>query len=169
MKNIKMAWQSNNRISKSHRDLEVKQVYCWVITKDSKILVVSKDGENWQLPGGKPNSANENIQSTVVREIEEETGLDLEYYKNSIEIFGYYIVSENQDTKDNIFLQIRTKISIYIDSDDLSLEPQEDESQDESDKIKYVKAVTINQLVSLIPWMKSTGEYKVISLDLLYE
>ena len=38
MKNIKMAWQSNNRISKSHIDLEVKQVYCWVITKDSKIL-----------------------------------------------------------------------------------------------------------------------------------
>jgi hypothetical protein len=34
--------------------LTIRQVYCWIFDAKNRIVVVSKDGTNWQLPGGKP-------------------------------------------------------------------------------------------------------------------
>jgi len=47
-----------------------------VCTRDEHILLVSKDGARWSLPGGRP-AKGEALLETAARELREETGLNV--------------------------------------------------------------------------------------------
>ena len=88
-----MKWVESNNILNSDRALQVRQVYVWAIDKNKKFLIVSKDGNNWQLPGGKPD-ANEPMVATASREMPEETGVNISDNISDLDFFGYYRVRD---------------------------------------------------------------------------
>lgn len=162
MDNIKMTWVANNRVKSADRSLPILQVYTWIFTADKRILIVSKDGKNWQLPGGKP-AMKESLVNTAIREVIEETGLDLTGYKEGLIFFGYYIVEDTSRDKDNKVLQIRYYCDIPGSASDIVIGvDREDQDQLETEKIKFVKTTTIEQATELIPWLKSAGEFTAL-------
>lgn len=73
-----MNWYDYNKKSKHDlHTLTVKQVYCWIFDKEGRIVVVSKDGDKWQLPGGKPEHA-ESFESAL-----NEAGLKLQLFRTN--------------------------------------------------------------------------------------
>jgi 8-oxo-dGTP pyrophosphatase MutT (NUDIX family) len=140
--------------SKLSTDLPVRQVYVWLLDKAGNVVIVSKDGENWQMPGGKPN-VGEPIQDTAVREALEETGLDISGSKADIKIFGYYGVEELDDASKVIdrFVQVRTWLKFDYWG---VLEPKEPE---DSEAVKYAKAVPLGDLPKYITWIAEKDEY----------
>lgn len=75
---------------------KVKFSVCALIfNEDGKILAVSRKDkrDDWGLPGGKVDG-DETIQNAVIREVKEETGLDVEVtqfiFGNLTESKGYY-------------------------------------------------------------------------------
>jgi len=156
-------WFSNNSIRSIHANLPIKQVYCWLYTKDKKIVIVSKDNKKWQFPGGHPNLGETNLQ-TLVREIWEETNINLEKKKNEAKFFGYYTIEEvnNQDQIIDKYLQIRYFLKLDINSNQLSLKTNENNPNSQTTHMRYVDVVDKNKLVSRIKWLKKTGEYSVV-------
>ncbi len=162
MDNIKMTWVTSNQIKQIDAGLPILQVYIWIITTDKHIVIVSKDGKHWQFPGGKPEP-NEEITDTAIRETTEETSLDLSPYKNKLNFFGYYVVEDNNKQNDNQFIQVRLYCNINKLASDMNVHAgKEDLNQADSEKIKFVRVVTINEATQLIPWLKSSGEYTTL-------
>jgi len=133
-------------VLKNHVDIEVRQRYCFIITKDKKTVIVSKDNKSWQFSGGHPES-NEGWQDTLKREIWEETGIDISKQINNIVKLGYYLIKSPTEQ----FLQERYLLVLDEISESLSLEPHESE-EDVTPIVKYVKAVSVNQIGEYIPW-----------------
>lgn len=155
-----MAWQQSPNIKNGHIRIKIAQIYCWLITNDKKIVIVSKNGKDWQLPGGKPDLArNENMAQTVTREVLEETGLDITKKVAGLKQFGYYVVTEPDG---QIILQIRTCLRLDVGVNDYKSSPPEDKNQPDKDKVRYVKLASISQLLRLIPWMSESGEFKTL-------
>ena len=138
--------------------LPIKQVYCWTVTSDKKILIVSKDNHNWQFPGGKPESSHETIIDTVVREVREEARIDISKFKENIKIFGYYEVQEDSHQTTPPYLQIRTYLLLPIRSEDISY-GQFDVNIFINDSIKFSDNVSINLAIKKIPWLSQSEEY----------
>ena len=88
--------------------MPVTQVYCWLYTKDKKIIIVSKDGVGWQFPGGHPGKKESQLQ-TLVREVWEETNINIKKTPSKLKFFGYYVVEKiNADGKiTDKYLQVR--------------------------------------------------------------
>lgn len=154
-------WYLSENILSEHEPVSVTQVYCWIFTQDNKIVIVSKDGKNWQLPGGHPHP-NEKIPETAIREIQEETGLDISSYKLQIKLFGYYNVLEYAESRElpNNFLQLRTVLNLPEDSSELNLKPNENSTEKPEDTVFYCKFVSTDELLKLIPWMEKKEEYQ---------
>lgn len=150
-----LKWHESNKINDAHINLEVKQVYGWILTKDKCLVLVSKDNVKWQFPGGKPNSG-ENLLDTLIREVLEETSLDISSMEK--EFFGYYeILSDDKPA----FLQIRYLVSCDKNSTELHLGADlEDKGQTSEDTVKYVGTYSIDKALELIPWLGGTDEYK---------
>ncbi len=162
MDNIKMTWVAANQIKQIDAGLPILQVYIWIITTDKHIVIVSKDAKHWQFPGGKPEP-NEEITGTAIRETTEETSLNLSSYKNKLNCFGYYIVEKDNKLKDNRFIQVRLYCHINKLASDMAMHAgKEDLNQADSEKIKFVRVVTIYEATQLIPWLKSSGEYTTL-------
>ncbi len=141
----------NGVIEHTHTNIEVKQVYCWICTKDCKLVIVSKDWIRWQLPWWKPK-ANENIYNALEREVFEETWIKITN-ENKPELFWYYHVIENKTA----YLQVRFWLSLWTVSDQLVLSINE--VKWESDQIKFIKTVPFSSLQNYIPWLSSSLEY----------
>lgn len=156
MDDIQLSWVGSDGILKIDKNLEIKQVYTWII-KNGEIVIVSKDGLNWQLPGGKPNK-NEKVYDTAVREIREETGLILNNEK--FYFLGYYKLKDLTNINDKEIIQIRLycQPKRNLTQNDLNIS-YEDNGQLDSEKIKYAKLVSLNHSKNLIPWLDSSGEY----------
>ena len=45
-------WYPNLEIKEEHKNLPVRQVTCFIITRDEKLLLVSKDGNSWSVTAG---------------------------------------------------------------------------------------------------------------------
>lgn len=136
-----------------------------MITEDRKVVIVSKDGKKWQLPGGKPETG-ESLTQTAVREVKEETGLEISNLSSYLVFFGYYVVKEiiQQKTTDTYtqvryFLQLPEKSPTYI----LSVH-DEDANQTAQDIIRFAKFVTLRELEAEIPWISKSEEYISLSL-----
>jgi 8-oxo-dGTP pyrophosphatase MutT (NUDIX family) len=86
-------WKSTREVLSEDLDKDVRQVYVWLVTSDHKVIVVSKDGNEWQLPGGKPEPGEDQLK-TAVREVYEETGIDISGKTSDMHLFGYQTVKE---------------------------------------------------------------------------
>jgi 8-oxo-dGTP pyrophosphatase MutT (NUDIX family) len=145
-------------IAEEHKDTRVAQVYIWIYTTDKKLIIVSKDSRKWQFPGGKPNKG-ETLDQTAIREIYEETGIDIKQQVSELTFFGYYFQREVEVMSDiNVdeFLQLRYILKLNKASTDLTLEPNEVEG--ERGQIQEVRAVTVEEACELIPWLGATEE-----------
>lgn len=156
-----VTWKPAVRISSSDISVPVRQVYVWLRTSDDHVIIVSKDNVQWQLPGGKPELGESTLE-TAVREVREETGLNITPHIEDIVMVGYYVVNELAGIPSR-YLQIRCKLSLADSSADLPLRvDHEDMNQDETDVIKYVRAVPITDISQYIPWMPKSGEYQYL-------
>lgn len=158
-----MKWVESNNILKSDRAYLVRQVYVWAMDKNKKFLIVSKDGSNWQLPGGKPDT-NEPMVATACREMLEETGVNISDRIKDLDFFGYYKVRDLSSDAPP-FLQVRFALDMQ-GSNALNYfhTRSEDHKQQQSETIKHIRLVDGAEAVQLIPWLSGAGEYKYLKL-----
>ena len=158
MKNFEMKWVQSDKIVKVDKKYQVKQVYIWAIDINKKFLIVSKDGSNWQLPGGKPDT-KESLVATACREMFEETGVNISDYIGDLDFFGYYKVRDLR-TKEPPILQVRFALNMQGSSSLKYFHTQsEDNKQQESEKIKHIRLVDEVEALQLIPWLSKAEEY----------
>ena len=169
MEELVRSWTSGEEILAGDEILPVRQVYTWLLCADNKIVIVSKDGSVWQLPGGKPEPS-ESMPETAQREVAEETSVDISAYTSNLVFFGYYRVHEpGADTVD--YLQVRYYLPLPVDSSNLNLSAaNEDAVQAEADAITCVTAVDSTELTRYIEWMATSPEYQELqALGLLHQ
>ena len=153
-----ITWVSAGDIQPEHREFPIRQVYTWANTSDNKIVIVSKDGTKWQLPGGKPDSGEAMI-ATALRELYEETGIDAYDIAEQLKFFGYNVVREVAGSQQTTYLQVRFALALPLTSEVLpSVPPAEDTQQDVSEQIQFVHYITPAELVERIKWMKHSEE-----------
>jgi 8-oxo-dGTP pyrophosphatase MutT (NUDIX family) len=158
MSDFKRDWVSATSIWGQHKSLPVRQVYVWIVTTDKSIVIVSKDGNSWQFPGGKPE-AGETLNDTALREVKEETGLDISAFISNMTLFGYFVVRE-PEAEIAEYLQTRFFVSVDYLADDLEISVNnEDKSQPEDDAINYVKAVSLDELANYVTWISESPDY----------
>src|SRR3989338_10018145 len=107
---FEMEWYPVSSILPVHKDLFIAQASCWVISADKKIILVSKDNEKWTIPAGHTEKSDLDYFETAVREVEEETGLDISKEKNDLKVLGYYVIKafdKEKGTLENEDIQIR--------------------------------------------------------------
>ena len=157
--NIK--WFGSTQIHRIHKKINVKQIYCWLISRDNKIPLVTKNEKAWQFPGGKPEN-NETTVETIIREFDEELSLNLVNLDSKPTFFGYYLVKEINEKKDivNKYLQLRYYLKIDKSSKDLKIKPNENDEEATEDKIISAKWVSLEQAKSLVPWLGDSDELK---------
>lgn len=161
------AWKSARYFTGTDQDLPINQVYVWLVTEDRKIVIVSKDGKKWQLPGGKPDIEERPIQ-TAIREVFEETGININKDTARFRFIGYYDITETDThNQDDEYLQLRYSLGLPYNSDEIHLDTKnEDEEQIEEEQIKYVELVTPSELIHKIPWAKESREMQAALLSL---
>ena len=165
MANYDVTWKVSSTVSDEDGVYPCRQVYVWLMTKDAQVVIVSKDGTHWQLPGGKPE-VGESLLETAVREVYEETGLDIATVSQQISTFGYYVVKEPAATP-ACYLQVRCLLSLPNAAADLALRVDtEDNEQPSEDVIRYVRCVLLVELAQFIAWMPQSGEYQYLLNDL---
>ncbi|BBB57705.1 NUDIX hydrolase (plasmid) [Candidatus Megaera polyxenophila] len=72
-----------------------------LVVNENKLLLVSNEGNFWYTPGGRLNS-NETLPECIVREVKEETGIDIQA-KEIVSVYDFF------DKKDNIH-----KVEVYF-------------------------------------------------------
>ena len=165
--NPKISWYTNSEISLEHKHLSYKQVYCWILSEDNKLVLVSKDNKHWQFPGGHPEK-NETVLETCYREVNEETGLNLTSLDISPTFFGYYVVEEFDPTINDIdtYLQLRLFAKLDKNSKELNIYPNE--KVNEERKVYYTKWFSFKELSESISWIKDSNEFntfkKIVNL-----
>ena len=161
MSDFTRKWKERADISSTDKDTPIRQVYVWILTNDQRIIVVSKDGDTWQLPGGKPE-ADESLIDTAIREVGEETGLDIVKYRNELKMFGYYVI--NEPASDPIdYLQVRFILNLPVASSTLGLNVRhEDSHQARAEIVRSVESINIDEISIYIPWMPSTDEHSYV-------
>jgi 8-oxo-dGTP pyrophosphatase MutT (NUDIX family) len=161
MNKLTRTWTERKSINSVDEKVPVRQVYVWILTTDERVILVSKDGDKWQLPGGKPEK-NESLIETAKREVDEETGIDISPYEDGLEFFGYYTVNE-PEADPVTYLQVRYLLSLTVSSDTLNLNAErENTHQASEDVIRFVGAVSINEVAAHIPWMPTVEEYRYL-------
>lgn len=152
-------WFSCKTVEELPKNLRVTQVYCWLLSTDGKIVLVSKDREEWQFPGGHPLPEETDLKETLVREIKEETSLDVSLMEEKSQIFGYYIVKEFKGDKlVDQYIQSRFYLRLPFNSSQLKLNPEEKEAEQEKDKINEAGLFSLDEACNLIPWLAKTQE-----------
>ena len=152
-------WIDGREILPEHREFPVRQVYVWVQADAEKVVLVSKNGEDWQFPGGKPEPG-ETAPQTAVREAHEETGIDLHDQMDSLRFFGYRVVTEiNEGEEGTTYLQLRYQIKLDFDERILTA-AHEDSFQTSEDAVLYVESVTIAEACRRIAWLDESDEFR---------
>lgn len=164
MDDFSRTWfENNNGILEEHKDIEIRQRYCFIFTVDNKIVIVSKNGKDWQFPGGHPNG-DETWQETLAREVYEETGLNIKGKVEKVERLGYYLIEENREK----FLQERYCLVLNKVSEDLDLEPKESVDEKAEDKIRFAKAVKIDGIKKYVPCVTEAEGWKAALASSLF-
>lgn len=136
----------------------VRQVYLWLATQDQKVVIVSKDGEEWQLPGGKP-AEGEPWEEAAVRETYEETGVDISQGVNSLELFGFYTVTGDENFPED-YLQLRCFLQLDVSSEELDLHSGNEVDRNPNDAIRFVGAASMEDAQVIIPWLSNSDEMR---------
>jgi len=153
-------WIESNSIKKIHKHIQVTQVSCWVFTSDNKLILVSKDRKSWTITAGHLEAEDKTFKDTAIREVYEESGLDISEYKDQIQMAGYYVVKGI-----NEIIQVRLYLKINESSEVLNLIPNEP-SELES-KVIYAKPFSIQDAINNVDWFKNAGDFIFIKQKLL--
>ncbi len=145
-------WQAIN--NSGLPKLTIRQVYCWIFDAENRVVIVSKNGTHWQLPGGKPKQG-ETLQAALEREVYEESGIRLRKIGAYPKLFGYYVVTNDPEYNNIDYIQLRYYIQINKELGKLA--PGCD---DDTEEVKYVKSVSTSELSKIIPWLSASGEYQ---------
>ena len=152
-------WYKNTQISPEHTNLEIRQIYVWIISKDNMIAIVTKKNGESQFPGGHPEQGETTIK-TAQREAYEETGLDISQNISQLNQFGYYLI-ENESGR---YLQLRYLLKLTSKS---QIHPLfMNEKSDEERPVVSAQWVDLFNLPTYIPWTKNLNEYKCV-MDLV--
>jgi ADP-ribose pyrophosphatase YjhB (NUDIX family) len=158
MSKLTRTWTQKNEIDTTDIHIPVRQVYVWILTTGSHVILVSKDSDTWQLPGGKPEE-NESLAEVAIREVNEETGIDISPYVDTLEFFGYYSINE-PDSNPADYLQVRYLLNLPISSDMLALSTDHENAYQTSENIiRFTRAVSVHDITKFIPWMPTVEEY----------
>jgi 8-oxo-dGTP pyrophosphatase MutT (NUDIX family) len=153
-------WYPDLEIKEEHKNLPIRQVTCFVMTKDDKILLVSKDGDSWSVTAGHYEEKKDpTYLDTALREVYEESGLDISALREDIKWLGYYVIEDvDADSKKvlDTYLQIRTYLILDKISEEIILKPIE------GDLVKYAKFSDTNESMKLIKWLEKSPEWEVI-------
>ncbi len=158
MMTYEVEWISSNSVQETHRHLTIRQVYVWVLSSNGELVIVSKDGNSWQFPGGKPESG-ETWLETASREVYEETGIDISKTNAPLEFFGYRIVKEIEGG--NVqpeYLQLRYLVGTRLSNQELTT-AFENHMQQETEMIRYAKFASVPEVMRLLPWLAKSEEY----------
>ncbi len=163
-------WVVSRAILPQHRALTCTQVYVCLVGADKSIVIVSKDGDSWQLPGGKPEW-DESMIETAVREVGEETRLDISGSADRLVFFGYYVVREIENGRlVRKYTQVRYLLELENTPSNLRLDTShEDTAQAAADTIRYADAVSIEVAFTRIPWLKASDEFASLSALVQFE
>lgn len=140
-------WFAGSTLHAEHSHLPVRQVYAWLLTPGRQVVLVSKDGSGWQLPGGKPGPGEMHLQ-TMLREVKEETGLDLASCADAARLFGYYLVLDQEEGCE--YLQLRMAVTLATGK--LSFSTREPEGDPEESKIRFIKLCHLDEIEAWMPW-----------------
>ncbi len=154
-----MNWFTADEIGEDHRHLPVTQVYVWIGTADHKLVLVSAKPGRWQFPGGHPEKG-ETLLETAIREVFEETGLDISREKGNLRFFGYYLVEEKQGGKViKRYLQVRYFLLLREMSEKVKVFVNERENEER--KVNNVGVFSLAKAYQLIPWLSTAQELAV--------
>ncbi len=151
-KKITRNWFESEEISPEHIGLEVRQIYVWVVSNDSRVAIVTKNNGDSQFPGGHPEEG-EDSPETAVREVNEEVGLDISSYISNLRFFGYYLIEENNEK----YLQLRYLLQLPMTSERYTLSMNE--RSDEERPVASAQWVELTKLPNYITWTKGLEEY----------
>ncbi|MFA7628100.1 MAG: NUDIX hydrolase [Candidatus Dojkabacteria bacterium] len=153
-------WYPDLKVKEEHKELPVRQVTCFVISSDEKLLLVSKDGNSWSVTAGHYEEKKDpTYLDTAVREVYEESGLDISMLADKIKRVGYYVIEDVEKDSDKVldtYLQIRTFLPLEKNSKDISLKPIE------GDLVKQAKFFSLEESMKLIRWLSESEEWKAI-------
>lgn len=163
MSKITREWRVIDELPREDSDFPIRQVYVWLLTNDSHVVIVSKDGEKWQLPGGK-SDAGEGAVETAIREVFEETNVDIQPYKDELRFFGEYMIEDREtDVHPPRYRQVRAWLNLPVTADQLNLSTAgEAAGQRLEDAVRFVKSVPTRDILSYIEWLEKTDEYKAL-------
>ena len=151
-KKITRKWFQHSQILVEHLNLEIRQVSAWITTSENLIILISKDGVKWSIPGGHPEK-NESIDQSLNREILEESGLEISELPRKL--LGYYLISEIEDNKEDNYLQLRFQVNLLEDlKENLAPSP--------TDEVKFVKKVNIKDIPQFVKWAKDSDDYNLL-------
>lgn len=161
-RNMQREWRTIIEMPESTTDSPIRQVYVWILTRDDKVVIVSKDDATWQLPGGKPNVGEDAVQ-TAVREVYEETGIDLQGKEKDINFFGEYTIDDSSLDAPDVYRQVRAWIRLPQTAAELTLTTKcESDGQRLEDTIRFVEAVLVSEVQTRMPWLPMSDEYKTL-------
>lgn len=161
MPQYEISWVEAAGIRPQDLDKPCRQVYVWIITQDKQIVIVSKEEDRWQLPGGKPEPG-ETLKETAVREVWEETGLDISQLSDSLQFIGYQTVKD-VEREGSPYLQVRYLLELNTKAATLELGVQNEGSrQSAEDIINSVGSVGLDRVVERIPWLDNSPEFNTV-------
>ena len=160
MRTIKKHWLD---VSSSPVDSEtspIRQIYVWLLTSDNQLVIVSKDGERWQLPGGKPSNG-EGVLQAANREVYEETGLDIS--GNSPIFFGEYTIDDHSSDTLQRYRQVRAYMYLQTEAAALALTTSKESlAQYSADVVHHVRTVPLSEVGRHIKWLPYSEEYNAL-------
>lgn len=163
MSKIIREWRVIHEMPEDDIELPIRQVYTWLLTRDKQVVIVSKDGEKWQLPGGKPDSGEDATQ-TAIREVFEETSVDISSYSDRLNFFGEYKIEDHEtEIHPPRYRQVRAWLQLPVDADQLRLSTaKEAGGQRPEDAVRFVRTVPTKDILQYIDWLEKTDEYKAL-------
>ena len=151
-------WYPDPKVREEHTDLPIRQVTCFIISNDEKLLLVSKDGQSWSVTAGHYEEKKDSTYiDTAVREVYEESGLDISTLTGDIRWLGYYVIEDVEEKSGKVldtYLQIRTYLLLNKNSGAVSLKPIE------GDLVKHAKFSSIQESIKLIKWLRESPEWE---------
>lgn len=154
-------WFPLSDIREEHRKYKIKQVSCFIFSRDNKLLIVSKDSSKWGITAGHFEEDRDNtLIDTAIREVYEESTIDISKYRENIQKIGYYIVSDIELSNNKIldkYIQFRMFLKIY-DKNHSDMNPK----PISGDTVKYAKFCNIEEAVLNIRWLEKSEEWIII-------